>query len=62
MKAVNGIKEMGGPLATLLSSLKELKGILESEGGEVEEVAFEERKGTGVELPDLSLNLRRKEE
>jgi len=25
-------------------------------------VVFEERKGTGVELPDLSLNLRRKEE
>ncbi len=62
MKAVNGIKEMGGPLATLLSSLKELKSILESEGGESAEVVFEERKGTGVELPDLSLNLRRKEE
>ncbi len=62
MKAVNGIKEMGGPLATLLSSLKELKSILESEGRESDEVAFEERKGTGVELPDLSLNLRRKEE
>jgi len=64
MKVAKGIKEMGGPLAMMLSSLKELKKITES--GELEakiEVDKERReKMKGVELPDLSANLRRDEE
>jgi hypothetical protein len=61
MKAVNGIKEMESPLATLLSALKELKSITESEGEEAEGVVVEGRKGKSVELPDLSLDMGRKE-
>ncbi|OEU73459.1 MAG: hypothetical protein BA869_05340 [Desulfuromonadales bacterium C00003107] len=61
MKAVNGIKEMESPLATLLSALKELKSITESEGKEAEGVVVEGRKGKSVELPDLSLDMGRKE-
>lgn len=64
MKVAKGIKEMGGPLAMMLSSLKELKKITES--GELEaktEVAKERKeKIKSVELPDLSPNLRRDEE
>ena len=64
MKVVKGIKEMGGPLAMMLTSLKELKKITES--GEV--VVVEERKGKmkgegkDIELPDLSLDIGRGEE
>jgi len=61
MKAAKGIKEMGGPLAMMLSSLKELKKIIET--GEVA-VAVEEGKEKRKieELPDLSLNIRGEEE
>ncbi len=57
MKAAKGIREMGGPLAMMLSSLKELKKITES--GESEAEVAEERKGKDIELPDLSLNMGR---
>lgn len=64
MKVAKGIKEMGGPLAMMLSSLKELKKITES--GELEakiEVNKERKeKMKRVELPDLSTTLRRDEE
>ncbi|NQE05154.1 Tubulin-like protein CetZ [ANME-1 cluster archaeon GoMg1] len=64
MKAAKGIKEMGGPLAMMLSSLKELKKIMESGESKAETKGGEERKGKmkGVELPDLSLNMGRGEE
>ena len=64
MKAAKGIKEMGGPLAMMLSSLKELKKITESVGSKAETKGGEERKGKmkSVELPDLSLNMGRGEE
>ena len=64
MKAAKGIKEMGGPLAMMLSSLKELKKITESVGSKAETEGGEGRKGKkkGVELPDLSLNMGRGEE
>ena len=63
MKAARGIKEMGGPLALLLSSLKELKKITEP-AESVSGVAGVEReaKEKSVELPDLSLDMRRKEQ
>ncbi|MCK4733871.1 MAG: hypothetical protein KAT65_15560, partial [Methanophagales archaeon] len=58
-----GIKEMGGPLAMMLSSLTELKKITESGGSEAETEGGEGRKGKmkSVELPDLSLNMGRGE-
>ncbi len=64
MKAAKGIKEMGGPLAMMLSSLKELKKITESGESEAEAEAGAERKEKmkSVELPDLSLNIGRGEE
>jgi len=64
MKAAKGIKEMGGPLAMMLSSLKELKKITESGESEAETEVGAERKEKmkSVELPDLSLNMRGKEE
>jgi len=65
MKAAKGIKEMGGPLAMMLSSLKELKKITEAGESEAEveaEVGAERKeKMESVELPDLSLNIREKE-
>ncbi len=63
MKAAKGIKEMGGPLAMMLSSLKELKKITESVGSEAETEGGEERKEKmkSVELPDLSLSMGRGE-
>jgi glycerol-3-phosphate dehydrogenase len=60
VKAAKGIRETGGPLAMMLSSLKELKKIVEA--GEVEVVEEEKEKMKGEELPDLSLNIRGKEE
>jgi len=64
MKVAKGIKEMSGPLAMMLSSLKELKKITES--GELEaktEVDKEKKeKMKSVELPDLSTDIRRDEE
>jgi hypothetical protein len=62
MKVARGIKQMGGPLAQMLSSLKELKKITESgeSGAEVE--SGKEREEKDIELPDLSLNIRGKEE
>jgi len=62
MKVARGIKQMGGPLAQMLSSLKELKKITETgeSGAEVE--SGKERKEKDIELPDLSLNIRGKEE
>lgn len=62
IKAAKGIREMGGPLALLLSSLKELKKLTES-GESVAGAADQERKEKpkAVELPDLSLELRREE-
>ncbi|HJH27310.1 MAG TPA: hypothetical protein C5S37_11225 [Methanophagales archaeon] len=64
MKAAKGIKEMGGPLAAVLSSLKELKKITEAGESEAETEGGEGRKGKmkGVELPDLSLSMGRGEE
>ncbi len=62
MKAAKGIKEMGGPLAMMLSSLKELKKITEAEESEAETEGGEERKTQDIELPDLSLNIRGKED
>jgi len=64
MKAAKGIKDMGGPLAMMLSSLKELRKIPESEGSETGVEVGEERKEKlkSVELPDLSLDVRRDEE
>jgi len=61
MKAAKGIREMGGPLAMMLSSLKELKKITESGESKVEAEVGEERKEKDIELPDLSLNIREKE-
>ncbi len=60
VKAAKGIREIGGPLAMMLSSLKELKKIVEA--GEVEVVEEGKEKMKGEELPDLSLNIRGKEE
>jgi len=60
VKAAKGIREIGGPLAMMLSSLKELKKIVEA--GEVEVVEEGKEKMKGEELHDLSLNIRRKEE
>jgi len=64
MKAAKGIKDMGGPLAMMLSSLKELRKIPESERSEAGvEMGEEQReKQKSVELPDLSLDIRRDEE
>ncbi|MCW3134157.1 MAG: hypothetical protein N2V78_07520 [Methanophagales archaeon] len=64
MKVAKGIKEMGGPLAAMLSALKELKKITESGESEAEVEGGEERKGKMkvVEMPDLSLNIGRGEE
>ncbi|MBN1761899.1 MAG: hypothetical protein JW878_02300 [Methanomicrobia archaeon] len=64
MKAAKGIKDMGGPLAMMLSALKELKKITESgEPGADVEIGEEKReKPKSVELPDLSLDIRRDEE
>jgi len=64
MKAAKGIKDMGGPLAMMLSSLKELRKIPELEGPETGVEVGEERKEKmkSVELPDLSLDVRRDEE
>ncbi len=68
MKVAKGIKDMGGPLAMMLSSLKELKKMTESgelaAAAEAEAKLGEERKEKmpSVELPDLSLDIRRKEE
>ena len=64
MKAAKGIKDMGGPLAMMLSSLKELRKIPESERSEAGvEIGEEQReKQKSVELPDLSLDVRRDEE
>ncbi len=70
MKAAKGIKGMGGPLAMMLSSLKELKKITESGESEVEVEAEVvegwggkmKREGKGIEMPDLSLNMGRGEE
>ncbi|MBC8520957.1 MAG: hypothetical protein H8D26_03060, partial [Methanomicrobia archaeon] len=59
MKAAKGIREMGGPLAMMLSSLKELKKITEAGVSEAEAEVVEERKGKDIELPDLSLNMGR---
>ncbi len=60
VKAAKGIREIGGPLAMMLSSLKELKKFVEA--GEVEVVEEGKEKMKGEELPDLSLNIRGKEE
>ncbi len=60
VKAAKGIREIGGPLAMMLSSLKELKKIVEA--GEAEVVEEGKEKMKGEELPDLSLNIRGKEE
>nr|QNO54020.1 tubulin-like protein CetZ [Methanosarcinales archaeon ANME-1 ERB6] len=60
VKAAKGIREIGGPLAMMLSSLKELKKIVEA--GEVEVVEEGKEKMKGAELPDLSLNIRGTEE
>ena len=60
VKAAKGIRETGGPLAMMLSSLKELKKIVEA--GEVEVVEEGKEEMKGEELPDLSLNIRGKEE
>ena len=61
VKAAKGIREIGGPLAMMLSSLKELKKIIEA--GEVEVVEEgKEKKMKVEELPDLSLNIRGKED
>ncbi|MEA2033496.1 MAG: tubulin-like doman-containing protein [Euryarchaeota archaeon] len=60
VKAAKGIREIGGPLAMMLSSLKELKKIIEA--GEAEVVEEGKEKMKGEELPDLSLNIREKEE
>jgi len=60
VKAAKGIREIGGPLAMILSSLKELKKIVEA--GEVEVVEEGKEKMKGEELPDLSLNIRGKED
>lgn len=60
VKAAKGIREIGGPLAMMLSSLKELKKIVEA--GEVDVVEEGKEKMKGEELPDLSLNIRGKEE
>jgi hypothetical protein len=66
MKVARGIKEMGGPLAMVLSSLKELKGAVESGETESEaKVGVGEEHGEevkSIELPELSLDIRRKEE
>lgn len=64
MKAAKGIKDLGGPLAMMLSSLKELRKIPESEGSETGLEVGEESKEKmkSVELPDLSLDVRRDEE
>jgi len=64
MKAAKGIKDMGGPLAMMLSSLKELRKIPESERSEagVERGEEKREKQKSVELPDLSLDVRRDEE
>jgi len=60
MKVAKGIKEMGGPLALMLSSLKELKKITEPEEPVAGVVGVEgEEKKKSVELPDLSLDMRR---
>ncbi|MFZ2070120.1 MAG: tubulin-like doman-containing protein [Halobacteriota archaeon] len=61
MKAAKGIREMSSPLATLLAALKELKGIVEPEG-EVEAGVMEVHGGKEMELPDLSTDIRRKED
>jgi hypothetical protein len=63
LKAARGIREMGGPLAQLLSSLKELKKLMASSEASVAGAAAEERKEKpkAVELPDLSLDMRRDE-
>nr|QNO52985.1 chromosome partition protein Smc [Methanosarcinales archaeon ANME-1 ERB6] len=63
MKAAKGIKEMGGPLAMVLSSLKELKKITEAGESEAETEGGEGRKekSKSVELPDLSLSIGRGE-
>ena len=64
MKVAKGIKEMGGPLAMMLSSLKELRKMTES--GELEaKVKVDEarkEKMKSIELPDLSVDIRRDEE
>jgi hypothetical protein len=64
MKAAKGIKDMGGPLALMLSSLKELRKLTESgEPGAGAEMVEEKReKPKSVELPDLSLDVRREDE
>ncbi|RZN42900.1 MAG: hypothetical protein EFT35_01565 [Methanophagales archaeon ANME-1-THS] len=64
MKVAKGIKELGGPLALMLSSLKALKKITESGELEAEAKGADERKGKmkSIELPDLSVGLRRDEE
>jgi hypothetical protein len=68
MKVAKGIKDMGGPLAMMLSSLKELKKITESGGLEAVAEAGaklgeeQTEKMPSVELPDLSLDTRRKED
>ncbi|MCK4398445.1 MAG: hypothetical protein KAV25_05575, partial [Methanophagales archaeon] len=63
VKAAKGIREIGGPLAMMLSSLKELKKITESGESEAETEGGEERKEKmkSVELPDLSLSMGRGE-
>ncbi len=63
MRVAKGIKDMGGPLALLLSSLRELKKITESGGPRAGVDVDEEQKAKpkSVELPDLSLDMRRKE-
>ncbi|MGC9443337.1 MAG: tubulin-like doman-containing protein [Candidatus Methanospirareceae archaeon] len=59
MKVAKGIKEMGGPLALLLSSLKELKKITEPEDSVSSVGGVERVEQERVELPDLSLDMRR---
>ncbi|MBN1456108.1 MAG: hypothetical protein JW945_07660 [Methanomicrobia archaeon] len=60
MKVAKGIRDMGGPLALLLSSLKELKKITEPKASVPGVVGVErEEKKKSVELPDLSLDMRR---
>ena len=61
-KAATGIREMSGPLAQLLSSLRDLKKQTESResvAGAAGEARMEKPKA--VELPDLSLDMRREE-
>jgi hypothetical protein len=65
VKAARGIKKMEGPLAMLLSTLKELKGIAVLSGteGEAETIREKrEKRKAEIELPDLSLSLGRDEE